>query len=83
MGRREDLLKEHTKWTIKYVKAHERVVALLPPMEKLQPGKEPPMWIPTPESVAEFESAKKEEETALAKLWEIVDELGKLSQAGG
>jgi len=78
METREQLLKEHTEWTVKYVKAHERVVSLLPPCKEIREGEEPPVWIPTMESLAEFESAKKDEETALAKLREIMEKLSQI-----
>ncbi len=82
MGAREQLLKEHSEWTVKYVKAHEQVVALLPPVADVSRGERLIPWIPTVESLAEFDRAKNNEEVALAKLHEIMDRLWRLHQKG-
>lgn len=69
METKEQLFKEHAEWAVKYEKAHERIVSLLPSMSGL-----------SKESLARLKSAKKDELTALAKLWEINYKLYKLSQ---
>ena len=78
----DQLLKEYKEWTIKYIKAHECVVSLLPPVTDWGKKEKIHLWTPTKELLAEFDRAKKEEEAALAKLHEIRDKLWKLRQKG-
>lgn len=69
METKEQLFKEHDEWAVKFEKAHERILALLPSKSAL-----------SRESLAQLESAKKDELTALARLWEINYKLCNLSQ---
>lgn len=69
METKEQLFKEFAEWDVKFKEAHKRVVALLLPMSIL-----------SKESLAQLESAKNDELTALAKLWEINYKLCNLSQ---
>ena len=79
METREQLTKQHAEWTVKYVIAHERFMSLLPGCN-VEEGKELPVWTLTKESLAEIESAMKEEEQAMHKLHEIMEKCSKLSQ---
>lgn len=78
METREQLLKEHAEWTVKYVEADKRLKALLPPVADLSKGEKLQPFIPTKESLAEFSRAEEDVKTALAKLREILDKLSQL-----
>lgn len=78
METREELLKEHTEWTVKYVNADKHLKDLLPPVANLSAGEKLQPFIVTEESLAEFESAEKDVETALNKLREIREKLSQL-----
>lgn len=74
-SRKEQLLKEHAEWTLKYVEAGRRYTALLPPVRDASKGVEPLPWTPTKESLAEIDSAEKEVNAALAKLHELREQI--------
>jgi len=78
MGKKEKLTKEYTEWTVKYIEADNRLKSLLPNLTELSKGEKLQPFTLTKESVAEFASAKKEVDTALAKLREILDTLSDL-----
>ena len=78
METKEELLKEHTKWTVKYVNADKHLKDLLPSVANLSAGEKLQPFIITEESLAEFERAEKDVETALSKLREILEKLSKL-----
>ena len=78
METREQLLKEHAEWTVKYVKADEHLKSLLPPIADLSKGEKLQPFIPTEESLAEFSSAERDINTALTKLREIMEKLSQL-----
>ena len=80
MKTRDELLREHTKWTINYVKADQYLKSLLPPVADLSKGEKLQAFVLTEESLAEFERAEKEVETALTKLREILDKLWELQE---
>lgn len=80
MDIKEQLHKEHAEWTVKYVEAHERVSAVLAHCWETRVGEKLPVWILTKESLAELDSAIKDEGTALDKLREIAHKLGERSQ---
>jgi len=78
METKEELLKEHAKWTVKYVKADEHLKSLLPPVADLSKGEKLQPFIPTEESLAEFSRAEEDVKTALNKLREILEKLSEL-----
>jgi hypothetical protein len=75
---REAPLKEHDEWTVKYMKADERVKALLPRMADLSQREKLTPWVASEESIAERESAEKELDTIEAKLREIRQKLSQI-----
>ena len=78
METKEELMKEYAKWTAKYIKADEYLKSLLPPVVDLYKGEKLQPFILTEESLAEFERAEKDVETALNKLREILEKLSQL-----
>ena len=78
METKEELMKEYAKWTAKYIKADEYLKSLLPPVVDLSKGEKLQPFILTEESLAEFERAEKDVETALNKLREILEKLSQL-----
>ena len=80
MDTEEQLRGELTEWVVKSVEAHKRLVSLLPSAEHIPDLEEPSSWIFNEELFAEFDKAKKEEETASAKIHEIMDRLSKIRE---
>jgi len=78
METREELMKEYTKWTVKYVNADKKLKDLLPVVADVSRGEKLQPFIITEESLAEFERAEKDVETALNKLREIREKLSQL-----
>lgn len=78
MSRREELYREHSKWTVKYVEADNRLKAMLPKVADVSRGEQLEPWVVTEESLAEFDKVEREVEEALKKLREILDELSEL-----
>lgn len=78
MGRREELLNEYERWTVKYVEADDRFKAMLPKAEKFTRGAELVFQMLTRESLAEINNAEEEMKEAQEKLRELREELGKL-----
>ena len=78
MSTKEQLLKEYTEWTVKYVKADERLKSLLPHVSEVSRGEEFQPFIPTEESLAEIANAEEDVNTARGKLREILDKLSEL-----
>ena len=78
METREQLLAQHTEWTTKYVEAEERLGSLLPPIADSGKDKELTTWVPTKESLVEFEKAERDINRALVKLRQIREKLYKL-----
>jgi hypothetical protein len=68
----EELKRQFTEWTVKYVKANEYFNSLLPSADLSQP------FLITPELLDEFTRAQKEVETALTKQREIIEKLSQL-----
>ena len=79
METREQLLKKHAEWTVKYVEADERLKALLPSVANLSKGEKMQGFILTKESLAEFSKAEEDVKTALNKLQKIQEKLAQLS----
>lgn len=79
METKEELLKEYGKWTVEYVKAKEALDKLLPPIANLSKGEQMATFVPTKQSLAEFEKAEKRMNDALRKMREALDKLGKHS----
>ena len=75
MDTKEQLLKEFTEQTKKYMQKQERVSVLLKCCGAIREGGELPVWILTNESLEELVLAIKDEETALDKLRGIIDKL--------
>ena len=71
VGDKEQLVKEHAEWAKRYMEAHERLVALLPPVRDVSRGEKLVPYVLTNESLAEYDRVEKEVNTALAKLHEI------------
>ena len=78
METKEELMKEHTRWTLEYVNADKRLKELLPRVANLSAVEKLEPFIITGESLAEFERAEKDVETALNKLREIFEKLSQL-----
>lgn len=76
---KEQLHKEHAEWTVKYMQAHERVSDMLERCWEKRVGEELPVWILTKESLADLDSAIKDEAIALDKLREVMHKLGGIS----
>ena len=75
MDTKEELLRELGEWTKKYVEAHEKQMALLPPVANLTKGEVLILWNPTEETLAEWDKLEKRKQAAQAKRREIIDEL--------
>ena len=75
METREQLLAQHAEWAVKYVEAEERIRSVLP---NLSEGKDLTAWVPTRETLVEFEKAERDVNRALAKMRIIVEKLYKL-----
>ena len=75
MDTKEELLRELGQWTEKYIEAHEKQMALLPPVANLTKGEVLILWNPTEETLAEWDKLEKRKQTAQAKRREIIDEL--------
>ncbi len=75
VGIGEQLLKEYAEWLVKRSKADERIRALLPRVADLPNGERFRDWIPSQESLVEYESAKQELHIALSKIGEIRERL--------
>ena len=80
MDTKEQLHAEHAERTAKYMRAHERVSAVLTRCWEVREGEELPVWILTKESLAELDSTIKDEGIALDKLRETAHKLQELSQ---
>jgi len=78
MVTREQLLKEHTEWTVKYVKADEHLKSLLPQVANVSEGEKLKPFIITQEWLAECARAEKDVSIALTKLQEIREKLSQL-----
>lgn len=78
METREELLNEHTKWTVKYVDADKHLKELLPPVTNVSGSKETQPYILNEEKLADLDSAEKDVETALNRLQEIREKLSQL-----
>ena len=80
MGTKEQLCAEHAEWTAKYMRAHDRVSALLARCWEVRVGEELPVWVLTGESLTALDSAIKDEGITLDKLRETAHKLQELSQ---
>ncbi|MBA7706740.1 hypothetical protein ES703_115597 [subsurface metagenome] len=78
METKEELMREHSRWTVKYVNADKHLKELLPPVANLSELEKMQPFIITEESLAEFERAGRDVETALNKLREIREKLSQL-----
>lgn len=79
METKEELLKEFRKWTVEYVEAKRTVDKLLPPLASLSKGERTTRFVPTEESLAQYDEAVKRMNNALCKRREIWEKLGKHS----
>ena len=78
MESREQLLEQHAEWAVKYMEADRRLKDLHPPLKGISKGKQLAVWVPTKESLAEFEKAKRDVNRALDKVHDIMEKLYKL-----
>ncbi|MCK4362749.1 MAG: hypothetical protein KAW13_05655 [Dehalococcoidia bacterium] len=79
MEPKEELLKEYRRWTIEYVEAKRAVDDLLPPIANLSKGKQMTSFVPTEESLAQYDEAVKRMNNALCKIREVLEKLSKQS----
>lgn len=76
---KEELLKEYAKWTVEYVEAKRTVDGLLPPVANLSKGEQMTSFVPTEESLAQYDEAVKRMNNGLCKMREVLEKLGKHS----
>ena len=78
----EQLRKELTEWTVKQVEAHNALTKLLPPVSNLTANEPLIPWMPTPESLNEFDRRYKAEIEAQQKCREIIVKICELRDRG-
>lgn len=79
MEPKEELLKEYRRWTIEYVEAKRAVDDLLPPIANLSKGEQMTSFVPTEESLAQYDEAVRRMNNALCKTREVLEKLSKHS----
>ena len=80
MGKREELLREHDKWTKIYIDADNRYKELLPKARNVTQGGKLEPWFLTEEKMAEIDRVEQELEKAKNELREIRDKLALLQR---